>query len=92
MSTSDPELIHSILQVSEKSLAVQEPRKALRHFLQAWLPLSEAILGMAAAQLPDPRRAAGERTGRLLPPQYLESQAAQLPSAVQEVGMLTQGS
>ncbi len=60
--------------------------------MQAWLPLSEAVLGMAASQLPDPRQAAAQRTARLLPPQYLESQASQLPADVQQVCPCLQGS
>lgn len=37
--------------------------------LRAWLPLSEAILGMVTEQLPSPPAAAPERLARLLPAQ-----------------------
>ncbi len=44
-------------QVPDKALAHPEPRTALRAVLRAWLPLSEAVLGMAVEHLPDPRQA-----------------------------------
>jgi ribosome assembly protein 1 len=43
-----------------------EPRSALRAVMRAWLPLSEAVLGMAVQHLPDPKQAAPERLPRLL--------------------------
>lgn len=54
--------------------------------LRAWLPLSEAVLGMAAAQLPSPAAAAAFRAPRLLggppggppPPGLPERAAAEL--------------
>lgn len=43
-------------QVPAKAMASPEARTALRAVLRAWLPLSEAVLGMAIAQLPSPRQ------------------------------------
>lgn len=44
----------------------QEPRQALRAVLRAWLPLSEAVLGMAVQHMPHPAEAAPARVPRLL--------------------------
>ena len=43
-------------QVPAKAMASPEARTALRAVLRTWLPLSEAVLGMAVAQLPSPRQ------------------------------------
>jgi ribosome assembly protein 1 len=43
-----------------------DPKQALRAVLRAWLPLSEAVLTMAAEHLPSPREAAPFRAPRLL--------------------------
>jgi ribosome assembly protein 1 len=43
-----------------------EPRAAVKAVLKAWLPLSEAVLGMAVAHLPSPTAAAPVRLPRLL--------------------------
>lgn len=48
-------------QVPAKALASPEARTALRAVLRAWLPLSEAVLGMAVAQLPNPRQVCCQR-------------------------------
>lgn len=53
--------------VSNKALAHPEPRTALRSVLRAWLPLSEAVLGMALEHLPSPVASARDRLQRLLP-------------------------
>ncbi|GLC55413.1 hypothetical protein PLESTB_000984700 [Pleodorina starrii] len=70
--------------VPHKALEHPDPRQALRSVLRAWLPLSEAVLGMAAAQLPSPPAAAPVRAPRLLggppgspPPPGLPDHAAQ---------------
>ena len=68
-----------------KALHHPEPRKALRQVLQAWLPLAEAVLGMATQQLPNPAQGAKERWKRLLPPQLLDIQATSLPTETQQV-------
>ncbi|GIL67389.1 hypothetical protein Vafri_20793, partial [Volvox africanus] len=69
--------------VPNKALEHPDPRQALRSVLRAWLPLSEAVLGMAAAQLPSPPTAAPVRASRLLggppgspPPPGLPERAA----------------
>lgn len=43
-----------------------DPRQSLRAVLRAWLPLSEAVLGMAVGHLPSPALAAPLRVPRLL--------------------------
>lgn len=43
-----------------------DPRAAVRAVLKAWLPLSEAVLGMAVAHLPSPVAAAPVRLPHLL--------------------------
>ena len=62
-----------------------EPRKALRSFLQNWLPLSEACLDMVAEQLPNPRQAAEEKVKALYPVGYYEAQVAQVPPELKQV-------
>lgn len=42
------------LDVGAKVLGHPDPRVALRAVLHAWLPLPEAVLGMAVEHLPDP--------------------------------------
>ena len=54
--------------VPERVLAGTDGRAALRAVLRAWLPLSEAVLGMASKHLPSPVESAPERFSRLLPP------------------------
>ncbi|KAK9869094.1 hypothetical protein WJX84_011258 [Apatococcus fuscideae] len=54
-------------QVSEKALGHPDAKQALKTMLRAWLPLSDAVLGMALEQLPDPRQSMQERTPHLLP-------------------------
>ena len=71
-------------QVSERALAAPEPRAALRAVMRAWLPLSEAVLGMAVERLPDPKQAAPERLPRLLALQALGG-GARLAPALQQV-------
>ncbi|KAG2498450.1 hypothetical protein HYH03_003706 [Edaphochlamys debaryana] len=70
--------------VPAKALEHPEPKQALRSVLRAWLPLSEAVLGMAAARLPSPAAAAPHRAPRLLggppgsaPPPGLPAHAAE---------------
>ena len=50
-----------------KAVQHADARVALRGLMRGWLPLSEAVLGMGARFLPDPRSAAAVRVGRLLP-------------------------
>jgi hypothetical protein len=52
-------------QVTPKALA-GDARQALRSVLRAWLPLSEAVLGMATEHLPSPAAAAPSRVPKLL--------------------------
>ncbi|KAL4448964.1 hypothetical protein ABPG77_007681 [Micractinium sp. CCAP 211/92] len=54
--------------VPPRALQHPDARAALRSVLRAWLPLSEAVLSMAAEHLPSPVDAAPERFSRLLPP------------------------
>lgn len=54
-------------QVNERALSYQEPKRAVRQILQAWLPLASAILDMAWDQLPSPMAAAKSRQKRLFP-------------------------
>eukprot|EP00873_Tetraselmis_striata_P038957 jgi/Tetstr1/459221/TSEL_000031.t1 len=55
--------------VTDKDLRHSDVKYALKAVLRAWLPLSEAILGMVTEQLPSPPAAAPERLARLLPAQ-----------------------
>ena len=73
------------MQVSDRALAQADPKAALRAVMKSWLPLSEAVLGMAVEQLPDPISAAPERLPRLLALGALDAMAAPLPSSVQQV-------
>lgn len=66
-------------------LAHPDTRTVLRAVLKAWLPLSEAVLGMAVEHLPDPATAAPGRLTRLLPPQQLHLKGAQLSKDLQQV-------
>lgn len=59
--------------------------------MQNWLPLSEAVLSMVDEKLPDPKRAAAEKIKALLPVEYQETQAAQLPQDVQQVTRYSAG-
>ncbi|KAJ9529927.1 hypothetical protein QJQ45_023207, partial [Haematococcus lacustris] len=74
--------------VPARALEQSDPKQALRAVLRAWLPLSEAVLGMAVAQLPSPAASAPYRLPRLLGhppgcpgPALLQS----LPPSVSEV-------
>jgi len=49
-----------------RALEVTDPRQALRAVLRAWLPLSEAVLGMAVHHLPSPAEAAPFRVPHFL--------------------------
>ncbi len=53
--------------ITERALSTPDARSALRSVLRVWLPLSEAVLGMAQQCLPSPAAAAPERVARLLP-------------------------
>ena len=53
--------------VSERALAHPDPKVALRSVMRAWIPLSEAILGIGVQHLPSPVAAAKLRLPRLLP-------------------------
>ena len=74
------------MQVSDAVIAHPETRTALRAVLKAWLPLSEAVLGMAVEHLPSPAAAAPLRLQRLLPPQQIHLAGAELPADVQQAG------
>ncbi|KAF5828041.1 hypothetical protein DUNSADRAFT_18295 [Dunaliella salina] len=52
--------------VPTKALEHPDPKQALRAVMRAWLPLSEAVLGMAMMHLPAPLAAAPVRMPRLL--------------------------
>lgn len=52
--------------VPAKALESPDPRTALKAVLRAWLPLSEAVLGMAVTHLPSPAVAAPARVPHLL--------------------------
>lgn len=73
------------MQVSEKALAQADAKAALRTVMKSWLPLSEAVLGMAVEELPDPVSAAPERLPRLLTLDALGAPAALMGPAVQQV-------
>ena len=71
------------MQVSDKALAQADPKAALRAVMKSWLPLSEAVLGMAVEQLPDPASAAPERLPRLL-----DALDSSLSASAQQVGVV----
>lgn len=52
--------------VPPRALEHSDPRQALRAVMRAWLPLSEAVLGMAIDKLPSPSQAAPYRIARLV--------------------------
>ncbi|PRW32859.1 ribosomal S5 Elongation factor G III V family [Chlorella sorokiniana] len=62
--------------ITPRVLQHPDARAALRSVLRAWLPLSEAVLSMAAEHLPSPIAAAPERYARLLPPRPEQLKAA----------------
>ena len=72
-------------QVSDRALAQTDAKAALRTVMKSWLPVSEAVLGMAVEQLPDPITAAPERLPRLLALSALDGAAAPLSPSVQQV-------
>ena len=74
------------MQVSDKALAQADPKAALRAVMKSWLPLSEAVLGMAVEQLPDPASAAPERLPRLLALDAMDALDSSLSASVQQVG------
>jgi ribosome assembly protein 1 len=68
--------------VSEKAISQSDPRSALKAVMRSWLPLSEAVLGMAVKQLPSPAEAAPERLPHLLALDSIDAVAAShLPAA-----------
>ena len=73
------------VQVSDRALAQSDAKAALRTVMKSWLPLSEAVLGMAVEQLPDPITAAPERLPRLLALSALDGMAPQLSPSIQQV-------
>ena len=79
---------HVCTQVSDKALAQADPKAALRAVMKSWLPLSEAILGMAVEQLPDPASAAPERLPRLLALDAMDALDSSLSASVQQVGVV----
>lgn len=82
---SVPHRCEAAVQVSEKALAQADAKAALRTVMKAWLPLSEAVLGMAVEELPDPVSAASERLPRLLALDALGAPVAPVNPAVQQV-------
>ena len=52
--------------VPSRSMEQSDPRQAMRAVMRAWLPLSEAVLGMAVNKLPSPSQASPYRITRLL--------------------------
>ena len=79
---------HVCMQVSDKALAQADPKAALRAVMKSWLPLSEAVLGMAVEQLPNPISAAPERLPRLLALDALDALDSSLSASVQQVGVV----
>lgn len=75
------------MQVGDRALAQADPKAALRAVMKSWLPLSEAVLGMAVEQLPDPMAAAPERLPRLLALDALDALDPSLTAPVQQVGL-----
>lgn len=73
------------VQVPEKVLSRPDARAALRLVMRTWLPLSEAVLGMVATTLPDPRTAVPDRLERLLPLRALHSKRDELPPEALQV-------
>jgi hypothetical protein len=82
---SAPQRCKAAAQVSEKALAQTDAKAALRAVMKSWLPLSEAVLGMAVEELPDPVSAAPERLPRLLALDALSAPTAPVTSPVQQV-------
>ncbi len=76
-----PVPVRSSLQVPERVLQAGDARAALRAVLRSWLPLSEAVLGMATQHMPSPVAAAPSRVPRLLIEHPL---AADVPAEVSE--------
>ncbi|CAK0786123.1 hypothetical protein CVIRNUC_009336 [Coccomyxa viridis] len=70
--------------VSDKALAQADPKAALRAVMKSWLPLSEAVLGMAVEQLPDPASAAPERLPRLLALDAMDALDSSLSASAQQ--------
>lgn len=60
------------------------PPQVLRSVLRAWLPLSEAVLGMAVTHLPSPAAASPERMPKLLALRQGAALSADLPPAAAE--------
>ena len=79
---------HVCMQVSDKALAQADPKAALRAVMKSWLPLSEAVLGMAVEQLPDPASAAPERLPRLLALDAMDALDSSLSASAQQVGVV----
>ena len=75
-------------QVGDRALAQADPKAALRAVMKSWLPLSEAVLGMAVEQLPDPVAAAPERLPRLLALDAMADVESSLSASVQQVGLV----
>ncbi len=72
--------------ITQRALEHPEPRQALCAVLRAWLPLSEALLSMAASCLPSPAEAAPVRAPRLLGPRATaEGIAAAAAAAAQQL-------
>lgn len=77
------------LQVTDSALSHQDRRQAVKAVLRAWLPLSEAVLAMAAECMPSPEAAASRRMDRLLPRDIVSSIARELPAeAAGDLGAL----
>ncbi|CAD7704026.1 unnamed protein product [Ostreobium quekettii] len=60
--------------VDERQVKSPDPRQALRAVLRAWLPISEAVLGMVVQHMPSPLSSA-----RLRIPHLLSSGSSTLP-------------
>ena len=75
------------LQVGPKALSHPDPKAAFRAVMRSWLPLSEAVLAMVTATLPDPRTAVPDRMERLLPVRVAQAKDAGLDEQTLQVGL-----
>ncbi len=76
-------------QVSEKAISHPDAKTALRAVMRGWLPLSEAVLSMAAERLPSPLESAPERVPHLLSLDAVEDTGAPaLPADMQQARSL----
>ncbi|GMH33552.1 hypothetical protein BSKO_01386 [Bryopsis sp. KO-2023] len=70
----------NLTRVDVTALKKSEPHKAVKTVLSAWLPLSEAILGMVVRHLPSPQDASEVRISKLMtfPPNQSSESGAEM--------------